>query len=62
MEFLGSFIECYCRRSVDMNLKGSKNLTVDQLSKAKTLYNAKLDEKLEKPLREKYPTLFEEPK
>jgi len=21
MEFLGSFIECYCRRSVDMNIK-----------------------------------------
>lgn len=38
---------------------GAKNLKIDQLSKAKTLYNAKLDEGLEKPLREKYPALFE---
>jgi len=43
-------------------LVGAENLTIYQLSKVKTLYNAKLDEKLEKPLREKYPTLFEEPK
>ncbi len=43
------------------NLKGAKNLTVDQLSKAKTLYNAKLDEDLEKQLRENYPHLFDEP-
>ena len=45
----------------ETNLKGAKNLTVDQLSKAKTLYNAKLDEELEKPLRENYPHLFDEP-
>lgn len=38
---------------------GTKNLKIDQLSKAKTLYNAKLDEGLEKLLKEKYPTLFE---
>jgi uncharacterized protein YjbI with pentapeptide repeats len=44
------------------NLNGAKNLTVNQLSKVKTLYNAKLDEELEKPLREKYPDLFKEPK
>lgn len=44
-----------------VNLKGAKHLTVDQLSKAKTLYNAKLDPELEKPLREKYPALFEKP-
>ncbi|QIB90118.1 pentapeptide repeat-containing protein [Methanosarcina mazei] len=43
------------------NLKGAKNLTVDQLSKAKTLYKAKLDPELEKPLREKCPALFEKP-
>ncbi|WP_292388044.1 pentapeptide repeat-containing protein [Methanosarcina sp. UBA5] len=45
----------------ETNFKGAKNLTVDQLSKAKTLYNAKLDEELEKPLRENYPYLFDEP-
>jgi hypothetical protein len=28
----------------------------------KTLYNAKLDEELLTPLKEKYPALFEEPK
>lgn len=44
------------------DLKGAKNLTIDQLSKVKTLYKAKLDEELEKPLREKYPSLFEKPK
>jgi hypothetical protein len=42
-------------------LEGAKNLTVDQLSKVKTLYNAKYPE-LEIPLREKYLTFFEEPK
>ncbi|AKB17048.1 pentapeptide repeat-containing protein [Methanosarcina sp. WWM596] len=46
------------------NLEGAhfekaKYLTIDQLSKAKTLYNAKLDPELEIPLREKYPVLFE---
>ena len=46
----------------EANLEGAKNLTIYQLSKAKTLYNAKLDEELEKPLREKYPALFEKPK
>jgi Uncharacterized low-complexity proteins len=44
------------------NLEGAKNLTIDQLSKVKTLYNAKLDEELLIPLKEKYPTLFEKPK
>ncbi|WP_187151910.1 hypothetical protein [Methanosarcina siciliae] len=41
---------------------GAKNLTIDQLSKVKTLYNAKLDQEIEKPLREKHPALFEKPK
>lgn len=44
-----------------MNLIEAKNLTVDQLSKVKTLYDAELDPELEMPLREKYPALFEEP-
>jgi uncharacterized protein YjbI with pentapeptide repeats len=44
------------------NLKGAKNLTVDQLSEVKTLYGAKLNEELDKLLREKYPTLFKKPK
>jgi hypothetical protein len=43
------------------NLKGAENLTIDQLSKVKTLYKATLDKKLEKPLRKKYPALLEEP-
>jgi uncharacterized protein YjbI with pentapeptide repeats len=43
------------------NLKGALNLSIEQLSEAKTLYNAKLDDKLLIPLNEKYPTLFEKP-
>jgi len=35
------------------NLKGAKNLTIDQLSKVKTLYNAKLDPELEEELRKR---------
>ncbi len=35
------------------NFKGAKNLTVDQLSKAKTLYQAQLDPELEAELRAK---------
>ncbi|AKB50898.1 Pentapeptide repeat family protein [Methanosarcina barkeri str. Wiesmoor] len=36
-------------------------LSVDQLSRVKTLYNTELDEELEIPLRERYPALFEKP-
>jgi proteasome lid subunit RPN8/RPN11 len=43
------------------NLKGALNLSIEQLSEAKTLYNAKLDDVLLIPLKEKYPTLFENP-
>ena len=38
----------------------TENLTIEQLSKVKTLCKAKLDPEIEKPLREKYPALFEE--
>ena len=44
------------------NLKEVKELTIDQLSKVKTLYNAKLDDELLIPLKEKYLTLLEKPK
>ena len=43
------------------NLEGAINLTIDQLSKVKTLYDVKLDKELLIPLKEKYPALFEEP-
>jgi hypothetical protein len=43
------------------NLEGAKNLTIDQLSKAKTLYDTKIDDQLLIPLKEKYPALFEKP-
>jgi len=43
------------------NLERAKNITINQLSEVRTLYRAKLDPELEKPLREKYPALFEEP-
>lgn len=42
----------------EANLGGARHLTVEQLSKAKTLYEAKLDEELENTLREKYPHLL----
>jgi uncharacterized protein YjbI with pentapeptide repeats len=46
-----------------VNLKGAKNLTVDQLSKTKTLYKAVLDEELEADLRAKgFGHLIDEPK
>jgi len=45
---------------IGANLEGVKNLTIDQLSKVKTLYNAKIDEDLLIPLKEQYPALFEE--
>ncbi|MCC4770332.1 hypothetical protein FXV91_09045 [Methanosarcina sp. DH2] len=44
------------------DLTGAKNLTVDQLSKVKSLYKAELDKELKIPLGEKYPALFDEPK
>ena len=44
------------------NLGIVKNLTIEQLSKVKTLYRAKLDPELEKQTKEKYPHLWEEPK
>ncbi len=43
------------------NLKGALNLSIEQLSETKTLYNAKLDDVLLIPLKEKYSTLFEKP-
>jgi uncharacterized protein YjbI with pentapeptide repeats len=45
----------------EANLKGALNLSIEQLSEVKTLYNAKLDNELLIPLKEKYPTLFKEP-
>ncbi len=46
----------------DENLDGIKELKFDQLSNVKTLYNAKLDDAHLRPLKEKYPALFDEPK
>ncbi len=43
------------------NLEKAHNLTIDQLAKAKTLYEAKLDEALLKEVRAKYPHLLQKP-
>jgi hypothetical protein len=43
------------------DLEGARNLSLDQLSKVKTLYNAELDEDLRRQLEEEYPALFEKP-
>jgi uncharacterized protein YjbI with pentapeptide repeats len=47
---------------INANLKGTENLAIEQLSKVKTLYRAKLDPELEKEVKEKYPHLLEKPK
>lgn len=44
------------------NLVGAKNLTIEQLSKVKTLNEAKLDPELMEEIERKYPHLLEEPK
>lgn len=44
----------------EAHLEGD-SLSLNQLSKIKTLYNAKLDKELLISLKEKYPALFEEP-
>jgi uncharacterized protein YjbI with pentapeptide repeats len=43
------------------HLEGAKYLTIDQLSKVKALYLAKLDEELLIPLEDQYPDLFKPP-
>ena len=40
------------------NLTGAFNLSIDQLSKVRTLYNAKIDEKLLIQLKKEFPFLF----
>jgi hypothetical protein len=39
-----------------------KNLSINKLSKVKTLYKAKLDPELIEQVKDKYPHLLEEPK
>ena len=48
------------REDDDLILKDleAHNLKIDQLSKAKTLYGAKLDDKLRIPLENEHPELF----
>ncbi len=46
----------------EADLQDVKNLTIEQLSKVKTLYQAKLDDELMQQVKEKYPHLLEEPK
>jgi hypothetical protein len=44
------------------DLRKTKNLTIEQLSKVKTLYKAKLDPDIKKQIEEKYPDLLKKPK
>jgi len=46
----------------ETDLRGAKYLTVEQLSKVKTLWHAKLDSTRMEQIREDYPHLLEEPK
>ena len=67
--FFGAYLECadFSESNLEgaffigTHLLGARFLTIYQLSKVKTLYNAKLDKELEIPLREKYPDLFKKP-
>ena len=43
------------------NLVGVNGLTIDQFSKVKSLYGAKLEPVLLEQVKEKYPHLLEEP-
>lgn len=43
------------------DLGGAKQLTIEQLSKVRILYKAKLDPELEKQIKEKYPHLLKKP-
>jgi uncharacterized protein YjbI with pentapeptide repeats len=45
----------------EANLLGTHQLTIDQLCKAKTLHNTKLDKELFMSLKAKYPAIFEVP-
>jgi uncharacterized protein YjbI with pentapeptide repeats len=44
------------------NLEGAKNLAVEQLCEAKTLYEVQLDDELKTQVKERCPHLLEEPK
>ena len=46
----------------DADLTGAKNLTITQLSGAKTLYQAKLDPELMEKVKKSYPHLLGKPK
>ena len=46
----------------EANLEGVHGLTIEQLSRVKSLYGAKLDPVLMQQVKEKYPHLLEEPK
>jgi uncharacterized protein YjbI with pentapeptide repeats len=45
----------------ECDLTGALNLTLEQISKAKTLYKAKLDPELRQKIRDKFPRLLETP-
>jgi hypothetical protein len=47
---------------IDINAIGEKNLTIQQLSKVKTLYKAKLDPELMEQVKKNCPHLLEKPK
>lgn len=45
----------------EANLEGVNGLTIEQLSRVKSLYGAKLEPVLMQQVKEKYPHLLEEP-
>ena len=46
----------------ETDLKRAKDLTIQQLSKVKTLYKAELDPELMEQIKKNHPQLLEEPK
>ena len=47
---------------IEADLRGAENLTIQQLSKAKTLYNVKLDPNLMEEIQKNYPHLLKYPR
>ena len=60
VDFLSTFLEETDFRGA--NLKGVKNLSIEQLQGVKTLFQAKLDSELMEQVKAKNPNLLKEPK
>jgi hypothetical protein len=58
----GSIADLQGTNLAEADLIGVKNVSIDQLSKVKTLYQAKLDTDLMEQVKRCYPHLLDKPK